>query len=144
MDRFESFSLSTELFSNATRFITMISELSTDDFTNAGNKIRGLLRQLNDFSILRGSTVKISSPKHLIDWSYGEADPAVTIEEAYGSLQGRFIGYQVMPDEDPDSGEQIPVLAAVMDTTIDDPDIGPVQVFVVSPIYSSVIELQEA
>ncbi len=141
MNSFEHFSSTVEFYSDALRFDELIRNINdSEDEDTAKSKIFALLKELNNVSSLRGEGITIESQKHWIDWSYGEADVAASYQEVCGVLEGRFIGYQVVPSKDSETGDTVPVLAAAMDTTVTDPDIGYVQVFVITPIANASID----
>ncbi len=106
------------------------------------DEIRSILQGFTDESPYRGSVLKIESPIHYIDWSYGSAvsDGNAEVEVAMGKFQGVFIGYQLAPCVHAITGEQSLSLSTVLDAAITDPDIDQIRVFVVTPINIANIE----
>lgn len=131
-----------EFFIYAGRFMHVVRNIHETD-GNGVQQIRAMLSELNNSSILRSQPIKVSSQKLLIDWSCGEADPNIAVEEIQGELIGTFIGYQVVPDENPYTGEVSPALAVAIATNVEDPDLDTVEVVALAAIPSASIELME-
>jgi hypothetical protein len=78
----------------------------------------------------------------MIDLSYGEATQGNQCDRAHGTISGQFIGFQILPYENPLDGSSYPALSTVIDTTISEEDIDhDIQVFVVTPISGAEISL---
>lgn len=131
---------SSEFFINAGRFMYMVEHIHENEGTGV-EQIRSFLAEVNNCSVLRSKAIKIESDKLLVDWSCGEADIDIAVEEIKGQLAGTFIGYQVFPDENPYTGEILPTLAVAISASMEDPDVDSVTVIALAAIPNSNIEL---
>ena len=134
--------LETQVFyEDAARWADLVQEII--DQQCGIEQVKSVIQDFNDKSSLKGSALIIESSLHYIDWSYGDAssEDNISFEIAKGKFQGVFIGYQVAPALSRLTGLHEPVLSTVLDTSIADPDVDSIKVFVVSPINIADIQL---
>lgn len=108
---------------------------------NAIEGVREYLASLNSTCPLRNTELLIASPAHHIDWSYGETEGRIALEEVPGKFEGLFIGYLVLPSLiGIDAVVERPTLSTVLKTTLYDPEIDHYSdIIVITPIPTAEI-----
>jgi hypothetical protein len=129
-------------YQEAIRFNEEIATIQVDSLNEVHEKIREALKHHNDSCGYRGLSIKVWSMNHMVDLSHGEATQGRQCDRARGTVSGQFIGFAILPYENPLDGSSYLSLATVLDTTILEEDIEhDIQVFVVTPISGAEISL---
>lgn len=114
-------------------------EVASDE--EAREKLSALLSGMNNRCGYLGLSLAIKSENHLIDWSHAEVK-GCSLQRANGILKGTFIGFGMLPYDNPLTGDIEPSLAVIMDSTIYESDIDHfLPIVIATPIATAEIKL---